>query len=84
MAPKPDERFFYIQEVYQKAYNAGKDDIIEETKLRECLMYADICGTVGSLLESKQISDIVYNKIMQTIDRAFEKSLNQLSEGKIL
>lgn len=34
MAPKPDERFLYIQEVYQKAYNAGKDDIIEETKLR--------------------------------------------------
>lgn len=82
--PKPDEKFLYFQEVYQKAYNAGKDDIIEEAKLRECLMYTDICGTIGSLLKSKQISDIVYHEIMQTVDRAFGKSLNQLSEGKIL
>ena len=60
-----------LKEVYDKAYEAGKQDVLAEVKAHKYVLYSDICGEMISLKDSHIISKEIYKLIMKRIDIIF-------------
>lgn len=60
-------------DIYTKAYEAGKQDVLSEVKLYKYVLYVDICEAMETLRSSYELSDDAYKKIMKQIDIIFDE-----------
>lgn len=69
-------------DIYTKAYEAGKQDVLSEVKLHKYVLYADICEAMETLRSSYELSDDAYKKVMKQIDIIFdEENSNDTDSG---
>ena len=58
-------------DTYKMAYLAGKNDVLEESKLVMCRLYGTMCKEISDMLSDGEISNEAYKKIMLTMDKVF-------------
>ena len=69
-------------DIYAKAYEAGKQDVLSEVKLYKYILYADICKAMETLRGSYELSDDAYKKVMKQIDIVFDEENNNDTDSR--
>lgn len=60
-----------LKEVYDMAYEAGKQDVLSEARLHKYMLYGDICEAVNNMRDNNEFGKDMYDKVMKMINIVF-------------